>query len=68
MPHAASSPSEWLTCIRLGSGVSHFSVSLIVSGTVTMRQCAETTILNKEGEAKRNGTEVLLFTSLSPYR
>ena len=46
---------------------SNFNVSLIVRDKVT-RQCPETTIFEEKGEQKRIRTEVLLLTSLAPYR
>ena len=54
-------------CIKMGSDESHFNVSLIVRNKVT-RQCPQTTIFEEIGEPKRNGTEVPLLTSLTPYR
>ena len=49
-------------CIKTGSDESHFNVSV-------GRQCPQTTtFLNKKGEPKRYGTEVLPLTSLTPYR
>ena len=38
-----------------------------VRGKVT-RQCPQITIFEKEGEPKRNRTEVPVLTSLTPYR
>ena len=38
-----------------------------VRGKVT-RQCPQITILEKEGEPKRNRTEVPVLTRLTPYR
>ena len=56
------------SCIKMGSDESHFNVSLIVRDKVT-RQCLQTTIVVEEkGEPKRIRTEVLLLTSLTPYR
>ena len=55
------------SCIMMGSDESHFNISLIVSHKVT-RQCPQTTIFEEKGEPKRTGTEVLLLTSLTPYR
>ena len=55
------------SCIKMGSGKSHFNASLIVRDKVT-RQCPQTTILGKKGEPKRIRTEVLLLSSLAPYR
>ena len=54
-------------CIKMGSDESHFNVSLIARDKVT-RQCPQTTIFQEKGEPKRNGTEVLLLTSPTPYR
>ena len=53
-----------MTCIKMGSDVSHFNVSLIVS----TRPCPQTTTFEKKGEPKRYRTEVLPLTSLPPYR
>ena len=52
--------------IKIGSDESRFNVSLIVRGKVT-RQCPQTTTFKEKGEPKRNRTEVLLLTSLTPY-
>ena len=49
------------------SDESHFNVSLIVRDKVT-RQCPQTTTFEERGEPKQNRTEVLLLTSLTPYR
>ena len=53
-------------CIKMG-GEGHFTVSLIVRNKVT-RQCPQTTTFEEKGEPKRNRTEVLPLTSLTPYR
>ena len=53
--------------IKMDSDESHFNVSLIVRDKVT-RQCPQTTTFEERGEPKRNRTEVLLLTSLTPYR
>ena len=55
------------SCIKTGSGVSHFSVSFIVRDKVTT-QCPQTTTFKEKGESKRIRTEVPLLTSLTPYR
>ena len=55
------------SCIKVGSGESHFNVSLIMRDKVT-RYCPQTTIFDEKGEPKRTGTEVLLLTNLTPYR
>ena len=54
-------------CIKVGNEESHFNVSLIVRDKVT-RQCPQTTTFEEEGEPKQIRTEVLLLTSLTPYR
>ena len=51
----------------MGSDESHFNVSLIVGDKVT-RQCPQTTTFEDRVEPKRNWTEGLLLTSLTPYR
>ena len=52
-----------MTCIKMGSDVSHFNVSLIVMDRVT-RQYPQTTIFEEKGEPKLYCTEVLPLTSL----
>ena len=49
------------------SDESHFNVSLIVRDKVT-RLRPQTTTFEEKGEPKRVRTEVLLLTSLTPYR
>ena len=39
-------------CIKMGSGESHFNISLIVRDNVT-RQCSQTTTFEDKGEPKR---------------
>ena len=51
----------------MGSDENHVSVSLIVKGKVT-RQRPQTTAFEEKGETKQIRTEVLLLTSLTPYR
>ena len=51
----------------MGSDESHFNVSLILRDKVT-RQCPQTTTSEEKGEPKRIRIEVLLLTSLTPYR
>ena len=55
------------SCVKMGSDESHFNVSFIVRDKVT-RQCLKTTAFEEKGEPKRIRTEVLLLTSLTPYR
>ena len=54
------------TCIKMGSDESHFNVSLIVRNKVTVSTNHNPS--EKKGEPKRNRTEALLLTSLTPYR
>ena len=51
----------------MGSDENHFNVSLIVKDKVT-RQHPKTTTFEEKGKPKQIGTEVLLLTSLTPYR
>ena len=55
------------SCIKMGSNESHFNVSLNVRDKAT-RQCPQTTTFEEKGELKQIRTEVLLLTSLMPYR
>ena len=56
------------SCIKIDSDESRFNASLIVRDKVT-RQCLQTTTpFDEKGEPKRYRTEVLLLTSLTPYR
>ena len=53
--------------MKMGSDVSHFNVSVIVSDshkTVSTNH----NLSEEKGEPKRNRAEVLLLTSLTPYR
>ena len=58
---------QYDSCIKSGSDESHFNVSLIVRDKVT-RQCPQTTTIEGKGELNQIRTEVLLLTSLTPYR
>ena len=49
----------------MGSDESHFNVSLIARGKVT-GQSPQTTTFEEKGQPKRNRTEVLVLTSLTP--
>ena len=55
------------SCIKMGSDKNHFNVSLTVRDKVT-RQCPQTTSFEEKEEPKRDRAEVLLLTSLTPYR
>ena len=67
IPIATLSVTTRMTCIKMGNDESHFNISLIVRDKVT-RQCPRTTTFEEKGEPKRYRTEVLLLTSLPPYR
>ena len=49
------------SCIKMGSDESHFNVSLTV-------RSINHNLFKEKGEPKRYRTEVLLLTSLTPYR
>ena len=51
----------------MGSDESHFNISLIARDKVT-RQCPQTATFEEKGEPNQIRTEVLLLTSLTPYR
>jgi len=51
----------------MGSGESHFNVSLVARDKAT-RQCPQTTTFEEKGEPNRIRTEVPLLNSLSAYR
>ena len=55
------------SCIKMGSDESHFNVSLAVRQKFSSQRPQITTFQGK-GELKRILTEVLLLTSLKPYR
>ena len=52
-------------CIKMGSDESHFNVSV---GSDGQSHKTVSTSHNHKGEPKRYRTEVLLLTSLTPYR
>ena len=56
-----------VSCIKIGSDESHFSVAVIVRDKVT-RQCPQTTTFEEKEEQKRIRTEVPLLSSQAPYR
>ena len=57
------------SCIKMGGGVSHSNVSIIVRGkvtkTVTTIKFNNLSSFEEKGEPKRDRTEVLLLTSLT---
>ena len=56
------------SCIKMGSDESHFNVSLIVRDKVTRLVSTNHYLFEEKGQPKRHRTEVLLLTSLTPYR
>ena len=54
--------------ITIGSDESHFNVSLIMRDKNHKTVSTNHSLFDEKGEPKRNGTEALLFTSLTPYR
>ena len=54
-------------CIKVGSDESHFNVSSTVRDKIT-RQCPQSTTSEEKEEPKQIRTDVLLLTSLTPYR
>ena len=56
------------SCIKMGSDKSHFNVLLIVRESHKAVSTNHNPLEETEGESKRYRTEVLLLTSLTPYR
>ena len=57
-----------VSCMKVASGGSHFNASLYCEGQSHMDSVHRPQLLKTKGEPKRNRTEVLLITSLTPYR
>ena len=55
-------------CINMGSDESHFNVSVGSDGQSHRTVCTSHSLFEEKGEPKRYRTEVLLLTSLTPYR
>ena len=75
MPGGSTLLPPEIFCIKMGSNESRFNVSVIVKDVT--RQCPHThtythtpkkKLFEGKGEPKRSRTEVLLLTSLTPYR
>ena len=60
------SPSEWY-CLKMGSDLNPFNVSLMVRGK-DKRQCPQTTTFKDKGEQEWTQTNVSLLTSLALCR
>ena len=56
------------TCIKMDSDESHFNVSVGSDGQSHKTVSTNHNLFEEKGEQKRNRTEALLFTSLTPYR
>ena len=56
------------SCIKMGSGDSHFNVSVGSYGQSHKTVSANHNLFEEKGEPKRYRTEVLPLTSLTPYR
>ena len=77
MTIATLSPPQWLSlhchhqndsCIKMGSDESHFNVSVESDGQSHKTTFTNHNLFEEKGEPKRNRTEALLLTSLTPYR
>ena len=55
-------------CIKMGSDDSHFNVSVGSDGQSRKTVSANHNLFEEKGEPKQYRTEVLLLTSLTPYR
>ena len=56
------------SCIKMGSGESHFNVSVGSDGQSHKTASTNHNLFEEEGEPKRYRTEVLPLTNLTPYR
>ena len=56
------------SCIKMGSGESHFNVSVGSDGQSHKTVSTNHNLSEEKGEPKRYRTEVLPLTSLTPYR
>ena len=55
-------------CIKMGSDESHFNVSVGSDGQSHKTVSTNHNLFEEKGKSKRYRTEVLLLTSLAPYR
>ena len=55
-------------CIKMGSDESHFHVSVGSDGQSHKTVSTNHNLFEEKGEPKRYRTDVLLLTSLTPYR
>ena len=56
------------SCIKMGSDESHCNVSVGSDGQSHRTVSTNDNLFEEQGEPKRYQTEVLLLTSLTPYR
>ena len=56
------------SCIKMGSDESQFNVSVGSDGRSHKTVSTNHNLFEEKGEQKRYGTEVLPFSSLTPYR
>ena len=56
------------SCIKMGSGESHFNVSVESDGQSRKTVSTNHNLFEEKGEPKGYRTEVLPLTSLTPYR
>ena len=56
------------SCIKMGSGESHFDVSVGSDGQSHKTVYTNHNLSEEKGEPKRHRTEALPLTSLTPYR
>ena len=56
------------SCLKVGSDESHFNVSLTVSDKITKQRSTNHDLFEEKGQPKRNRSEAILLTSLTPYR
>ena len=57
------------SCIKMGSDERHFNVSSVhCEGQSHKTVSTDHNLFEEKGEPKRNRTQILLLTSLTPYR
>ena len=56
------------SCIKMGSDESHFNVSVVSDGQSYRTVSTNHNLSEGKGEPKRNRTEILPLTNLTPYR
>ena len=67
IPIATLSPPDD-SSVKMGSDESHFNVSVGSDGQSHKTVSTNHNLFEEKGEPKRNRTEVLPLTSLTPYR